>query len=371
MSVAKNRTPTNIGHNWHSLPSFDIFSFLIWRNTMKKYLVIVFTALTVFSQFSIGATSQLNYPLNKPEENIIPFPDNQLQTVEASLWQVITNDTTLLEGPVFDKNGNFYVTDIYHGQIIKVDNKKKLSVVFKSNTFSPSSIALTKEGRLIVAAVTFDGNEGKIFSMNPDGSDVHTIVSSDKGLRPNDMVFDRFGGFYFTDASGDSGNPIGGVYYVSSDFSTVTPIIRNLSGANGIALSPDGKMLWVVEFSAGVLHRLIMKDATHIRAFGENVAYRFSGLVADSMKADSDGNLYIALHGQGRVIVLNNNAAPIGQITIPGRKDGHYLRSTNLTFKPNTRELYIVSSNDEDLKEGSAVFKAYGFSKAIKQYWKN
>ncbi|MBA0168956.1 SMP-30/gluconolactonase/LRE family protein [Pectobacterium sp. CFBP8739] len=337
---------------------------------MKKKLLAGLIALSLIPSLASATEQQLNYPAGHADANIIPFPDNQLQTAQADLWQVITKDTTLIEGPAFDTHGNLYLTDLYHGQVVKVDNHNNVSIVHSSKEYAPCSIAITQDGKLVVAAVAFDGSKGMIFSMNADGSDIQTLVNTDKGFRPNDMVFDKNGGFYFTDASGNSGDPAGGVYYVSPDFKTVTPILKNLSGGNGIALSPDGKTLWVVEFSAGVLHRLLMQDATHIRAFGENVAYRFNGLVADSMKADSDGNLYIALHGQGRVIVLNQNAVPIGQITLAGRDQGHYLRSTNLAFKPGTREVYITSSNDEDLKTGSAVFKAYGFAPAINDYWK-
>ena len=55
------------------------------------------------------------------------------------------------------------------------------------------------------------------------------------------MVFDSKGGFYFTDFRGYSTNPKGGVYYVSPDFKTVTPVIQNISVANGVALSTDEK----------------------------------------------------------------------------------------------------------------------------------
>ena len=46
---------------------------------------------------------------------------------------------------------------------------------------------------------------------------------------------------------GYSTQPLGGVYYVDPDFKTVTPIIQNISVANGIALSTDEKVLWVTE----------------------------------------------------------------------------------------------------------------------------
>ena len=57
--------------------------------------------------------------------------------------------------------------------------------------------------------------------------------------------------FYFTDFRGSTPDPIGGVYHVAPDFRTITPILRHLAIANGVCLSPDGKVLWATELSAG------------------------------------------------------------------------------------------------------------------------
>ncbi|MFU2317098.1 SMP-30/gluconolactonase/LRE family protein [Rahnella sp. PCH160] len=104
---------------------------------------------------------------------------------------------------------------------------------------------------------------------------------------------------------------------------------------------------------------------TTIAPYGETVAYPFNSPAPDSMKADSDGNLYIALHGQGRVIVLNRNAIPIGQITIPGRDEGNYLRTTNLAIKQGERDVYITASSDMNNKNGSGIFKVSGFANGL------
>lgn len=107
------------------------------------------------------------------------------------------------------------------------------------------------------------------------------------------MVFDRQGGFYFTDFRGYSTNLLGGVYYVSADFESVTPIIRNLAVANGVSLSTDEKVLWVTETNANRLHRIeLMQDRTTIAPFGASVPYHFTGhLGPDSCCIDSENNL--------------------------------------------------------------------------------
>ncbi len=40
----------------------------------------------------------------------------------------------------------------------------------------------------------------------------------------------------------------------------MTPIIQNISVANGIALSTDEKVLWVTETTANRLHRIALED---------------------------------------------------------------------------------------------------------------
>jgi len=204
-------------------------------------------------------------------------------------------------------------------------------------------------------------------AVSPDGSAVTTIVPSQSGYAPNDLVFDSRGGLYFTDFRGISTDPLGGAYYVSPASTTVTPVLPHLAMANGIALSPDGKELWITEFSRNLLHRVELANATTIAPFGTAIAYHFTGPAPDSMRADSEGNLYVAMYGQGRVLVFNKNGIPIGQVLLPGRDEGHNLQSTNMAIKPGTNDLYIVTS-DGSGGEGASIFHAKAFAKAPPLY---
>ena len=87
------------------------------------------------------------------------------------------------------------------------------------------------------------------------------------------------------------------------------------------------------------------------------------------MRADSDGNLYVARYGQGRVLVFSEKGIPIGQILLPGRDDGHNLQSTSMAIKPGTNDIYIVTSDRnggqrlehfarQSVREGSATLLA-------------
>ncbi|RPD96795.1 SMP-30/gluconolactonase/LRE family protein [Candidatus Pantoea deserta] len=320
--------------------------------------------------FFIASTSALSAPLAYLQDiplYQIPEADRNLQTVDAEKWLQVTDATTVLEGPSFDRQGNLLLTDVFKGQIIKIDPQRRQSVLFEDVHLAPSATAIGQDGHIYVAAGHKDDSSGEIFSLDGQGQNRRVILSADRKYQPNDLVLDKQGGIYFTDARGNSGDRSGGVYYISPGEKTISPVLTHLSGANGIALSPDGGTLWVVEFSAGVLHRLVMKNASEVEPFGETVAYRFNSPAPDSMKADNKGNLYIALHGQGRVIALNSNAIPVGQITIPGRDKGEFLRTANLAIRPGTHELYILSSGDAEHHSGAAVFRSNSLGKGQKE----
>ena len=296
----------------------------------------------------------------------IPPAERGLQSVMADPWFKVSDDGLPLEGPAFDRAGKLLFADAGSGRVFRLTPDKRLATIVPANTFGLGGLALHKDGR-IFAAGTGGFRRGSIVAIQPDGSDLHTIVPPEAGYAPNDLVFDAHGGFYFTDFRGRSTEPQGGAYYVSPDLRTITPVLPHLAMANGVALSPGGKTLWVTEFSRNLLHRVELADATTPTPFGTAVAYHFTGPAPDSMRADADGNLYVALYGQGRVLVFSRHGIPIGQVLLPGRDEGHNLRSTSMALHPGTDDLFIVT-NDGEGGQGSTIFHARAFAKALPLY---
>ena len=66
---------------------------------------------------------------------------------------------------------------------------------------------------------------------------------------PNDIVFDRHGGFYFTDygKSYPRYRLNGGLYYAKADGSSVVQVAYPLFTPNGVGLSPDGNVVYAAE----------------------------------------------------------------------------------------------------------------------------
>lgn len=326
------------------------------------------TALAAALSLGLAHAAQplpsLTYGAQGQALHALPEAEAHLPSVTAQLWFKVSATALQLESPAFDRQGNLLFVDVFGGQVLKVDTQGTLHVVVPANTRGSAGLAIHKDGRLFVAGLGNFKDTGNLTVYDANGGHPEVIVAADKGLLVDDVVFDAEGGLYFTDFRGTSTQPAGGVYYLPPDRARLVPILPNLAVANGIALAPDGKTLWVTEFATGLLHRIELAGAETIAPFGEAVVYRFNGPSPDSMRVDADGNLYVAQYSQGRVLVLNPNGAPIGQILIPGRDSGHFLRTTSLAIKPGTREVYIVAS-DGDQGQGAAIFRAQGFAQAL------
>ena len=327
-------------------------------------------ALALLASVALGARGQqdgapLSLAYDAQTRGPVPIPpaERGLQTVVAEPFFKVSADEMILEGPAFDREGNLIFSDVSGGRVLCLTPEKRLSVV-STLKLGTAGLAVHRDGRIFVAAMGTFKNDGGIVAVTPDGAQTQTILPPEAGYTVNDLVFDAHGGFYFSDARGTSTNPTGGAYYVSPDGKTVMPVLPHLAMANGIALSPDGKELWVTEFSRNLLHRVKLADATTIAPLGTAVAYHFTGPAPDSMRADVDGNLYVAMYEQGRVLVFNKNGIPIGQVLLPGRDEGHNLLSTSMALRPGTNELFIVT-NDGKNGQGATIFHARGFAKAL------
>ncbi|CAN7666578.1 SMP-30/gluconolactonase/LRE family protein [Variovorax paradoxus] len=330
----------------------------------------VATCLAIGMGFVSGASAQqgdvagLAYDAQTQSAVPIPPSERALQTALAEPWFKVSKEGLILEGAIFDRSGNLLFCDVSGRRVLRLTPDKQLSTVVTLDALSPGGLAFHPDGRLFIAALDIPNGRGAIFAVNPDGSSLRAIVPAIAGYMPNDLVFDARGGFYFTDFKGNATEPKGGVYYTTPELTTIKPVLPNLAMANGLALAPDGKTLWATEFGRNLLHRIELADATTIAPIGSAIAYHFVGPAPDSMRADADGNVYVAIYGQGRVLAFNRKGIPIGQVLLPGRDGGHNLASTSLAIHPGRNDLYAVTS-DMDKGQGATVFLAKAFSKGL------
>lgn len=296
----------------------------------------------------------------------IPFAERDLPTATAEPYFKVGDSSVALEGPAFDRHGNLLFVDVYGGRVLRLSPERELTTLHVEKELHPAGIAIHKDGRIFVACVgpanssgQFDA--GSVIALDADGGNRQTIVPPEAGYVVDDMVFDRAGGFYFTDFRGTSTEATGGLFYVTPDHRTIVPVLPGMCAANGVALSPDDKVVWATEYCANRLHRVELASPGVRARGGVSVPYTFAGRAPDSMRTDAQGNAYVALNWQARVLVLSPFGIPIGQILLPGREDNKYLKSTSLALVPGSRDLVIVA-RDVVCGEGAMIFTARGLA---------
>src|SRR4051794_30394302 len=187
-----------------------------------------FAALTLFACLAADAYGQqgrtvpaLAYDAQTRGPVPIPPSERGLQTVVAEPWFKVSDDGIVLEGPAFERNGDLLFCDVSGRRVLRLTPDKHLSTVITLDDIRPGGLAIDKDGRIFIAAMSLTKGTGSIMTVEPDGTGRQTIVPVTAGYMPNDLVFDSRGGLYFSDFRGTSTEPKGGAYYVSPDFKTI------------------------------------------------------------------------------------------------------------------------------------------------------
>lgn len=298
----------------------------------------------------------------------IPSSETGIPSVEAEPWIQISKESLQLEGLCFDRAGDLYFVEVFGGSVMKLEiQNMQLKTITTLSGLNPAAVKIHKDGRLFIACLG-DFQAGGVVVCNPENGEYQWLIAPNQGYVVDDLVFDSDGGFYFTDFKGKSTEPDGGVYYYSPN-GIITKILGNMAVPNGIALTPKENALWVTEMSNNRLHYIeLEKDRITIPAFGTSIPYHFSGFSGpDSCCIDACGNLYVAMYQQGRFLIFNPNGCPIKQILLPGREEGHMLRSTHPMLRPKSKEI-ILCSNDGEKERGSWLFKTNAEAEAHVYY---
>lgn len=243
---------------------------------------------------------------------------------------------SFLEGPVFDEAGNLYVSDIPWGRVFRIDASGDWSLVGEYDG-EPNGMKFLDAHTLLIT----DYKNG-LMRMDVATGVVTPYLqrrNSERFKGVNDLVFDAAGNLYFTD-QGQTGlhDPTGRLYRLRPD-GRLDLLLANVPSPNGVALSPDGKLLYLAVTRGNSVWRVpLLPDGSVSKVSQFFTSYGPSG--PDGLAVDIQGRVFVANPGLGHVWVLNSRAEPVqvlrGQ---PGAS------ITNLAFGgPDRSTLFVTDS---------------------------
>lgn len=282
------------------------------------------------------------------------------------------------EGPIALANGDVLVVEIARGTLTRCRPDGSTAVVAELGG-GPNGAALGPDGKVYVCNnggfawhTTDDGLllpghrpadyvGGSIQRVDLATGAVETLHTSCEGrpLRgPNDIVFDRHGGYYFTDLgkSTEDGRDFGAIHYVDPN-GAIHTVARPIMTPNGIGLSPDEDRLYYADTVAG---RVMFWDIAEPGVVRSPVGAVYpattvaAGLLAnvggaarlDSLAVDEEGNVCVATLVVGAVTAI----APDGRIRAIVPVPGGDPMVTNVCFGgPDRMTAFITASGKGDL----------------------
>ena len=272
--------------------------------------------------------------------------------------------TSFLEGPAMDAAGNLFFSDILNNRIMRMTPAGAVSI-FREDSGRTNGNTFDLLGRLISCEGAEQGPGGRrrIVRTNVSTGEVTVLTDRFDGKRynsPNDVCVDPGGRIWFTDPyyGEDPGSLEMGaeaVYQIELD-GTVKRVLGQpeIERPNGLAVSPDGKALYLVDSNAKPggnrkIWAFEIRDDGSLK--GQRLLFDFGkGRGGDGLRLDLRGNLWIAAgiqtprHGGENtdvppgVYVLSAEGKLLGRIAIPEDV------TTNLTFGgPDRKTLYVTS----------------------------
>jgi gluconolactonase len=231
----------------------------------------------------------------------------------------------------------------------------RVSVV-RSDANVANGMTLDRDGRLLVCEQGSRSRPAAVTRFDPATGAAERVVDAWRGLplnSPNDVITKSDGTIWFTDPSyghlqGFRPAPRAGdfVYRYDPRSSQLSIVADSLDKPNGLAFSPDGRVLYVTDSGAnqepGSYHQ---ERPHHILAFDVHNGRRLENerLFAittpgfpDGIKVDEGGRVYASAFSG--VHVFDPGGELIGEIALPG--------AVNFAFGGRDRNILFVTTDD-------------------------
>jgi len=239
-----------------------------------------------------------------------------LETTQA---ERLASGFEFTEGPLWDPtSGSYYFADIRRSRLYRLTPGKAPDLV-RENTGGGNGTTFDLQGRLVIC----EGENRRVTRIHDDGQ-VEILADRYEGKRlnrPNDVVCRSDGSIYFTDLGGslplaEWDLPFRGVYRVTPD--GTVHLVANCEAPNGLAFSPDERVLYVANTRFTPYIHAIELDGegamVHRRIFADMSSHETDG-VPDGMKVDAQGRVFCT--GAGGTWVFSPDGTHVGIIRTP------------------------------------------------------
>ena len=262
----------------------------------------------------------------------------------AEIWLSSGQFNHDIEGPAVDSSGVLYAVNFAHtGSIGRVNKEGQASLLLdlpKGNT--GNGIRILPDGDLLVA----DYTGHTILRVNVSNKTVSVFAHNEKMHQPNDLTLLKSGVIFASDP--DWSNNTGPLWRINTDGST-TLMEANMGTTNGIEVSPNQRQLYVNE---SVQRRVWVYDlSTEYELSNKRLLIEFADFGLDGMRADQQGNLYIARYGKGTVAIVSPQGILTEEITLVGEFP------TNVAFGGcDGRKLFITMQKSGAIESTNVDF---------------
>lgn len=239
------------------------------------------------------------------------------------------------EGPLYQGERLYYAE--MGADRISMFERGQRRTFFEQDGCGPTAIAPYGEGFLVLCHIG-----ARVVAIDAEGRELRRWQRDDAGhaLRdPNDCYADGHGGVFFSDPGNFSrqSSPHGYVMHLSAD--------GRLKRASGVLWYPNGVFVrgdevYVTEHMAGKVWRYTQRDdgtladqQMFVDVKALNVPSRYDTPYAetgpDGLEIGPDGDLWVAIYGEGRVLRFSPQGELVGDVEARAR----YL--TNISFDPH------------------------------------
>ena len=279
----------------------------------------------------------------------------------------MTEGLAFPEGPVALTDGAVVLVEIAAGALTRVAPDGTKTVLVRPGG-GPNGAAIGPDGKFYVCnnggfEWHVEGNHrrpflqaknytgGRIERIDPETGIVECLyrAAGDVPLKgPNALVFDRHGGFYFSDLGKVRAREMdrGAVYYAKADGSEIVEVAFPMVTPNGVGLSPDENTLYIAETEPARLWAfdivrpgVVRKEPWPSPHGGRLVAGPGGYQRFDSLAVDAEGRICVATLVNGGITVISPDGRDLEHYPMPDPI------TTNICFGgPHMRTAFITLS---------------------------